>query len=35
MNKEYGITIILATHSADLAKKMAETFRLEDGKLQI
>jgi lipoprotein-releasing system ATP-binding protein len=33
MNREFGITIILATHSADLAKKMSEMLRLEDGKL--
>ena len=33
MNREYGITIILATHSIDLANKMSRKMRLEDGKL--
>ncbi len=33
MNREFGITIILATHSADLAKNMSKTLRLDDGKL--
>ena len=33
MNSEYGITIILATHSAELAKKISKTYRLENGKL--
>ncbi len=33
MNKEFGITLILATHSNDLAKKMSRILRLEDGKL--
>jgi lipoprotein-releasing system ATP-binding protein len=33
MNRTYGITIILATHSSDLAKKMSTTFHLEEGKL--
>lgn len=33
MNKEFGITLILATHSNDLAKKMSLILRLEDGKL--
>lgn len=35
MNKDYGITIILATHSFDLAKKMAKIMRLEEGKLKV
>jgi len=35
MNEVYGITIILATHSNDLAKKMSKIFRLENGKLVI
>jgi len=34
MNRETGITIILATHSVELAKKMSKVFRLEDGKLK-
>jgi len=35
MNVEYGITIILATHSSGLAEKMSKILRLEDGKLVI
>ncbi len=35
MNREYGITIILATHSNDLANKMSKKMRLEEGKLII
>lgn len=31
MNKEFGITIILATHSIDLAKKMSMIMHLEEG----
>jgi lipoprotein-releasing system ATP-binding protein len=33
MNREYGITLILATHSEKLAKKMARTMILGNGKL--
>jgi lipoprotein-releasing system ATP-binding protein len=33
MNREYNVTILLATHSADLARKMSMVLRLEDGKL--
>ncbi len=33
MNREFGITIILATHSFDLANKMSKILRLEAGKL--
>jgi lipoprotein-releasing system ATP-binding protein len=33
MNKEFGVTLILATHSPDLAKKMSRRLRLEEGKL--
>ena len=33
MNKEFGITLILATHSNDLAKKTSRILRFEDGKL--
>jgi ABC-type lipoprotein export system ATPase subunit len=33
MNRELGITIILATHSAELAKKMSEILHLEEGRL--
>jgi ABC-type lipoprotein export system ATPase subunit len=33
VNREYGITIILATHSSKLAKKMTKTLFLDQGKL--
>jgi lipoprotein-releasing system ATP-binding protein len=33
MNREYGITLIAATHSADLASKMRLHLKLENGKL--
>jgi ABC-type lipoprotein export system ATPase subunit len=33
MNREYGITLIAATHSADLASKMKQHLKLENGKL--
>jgi ABC-type lipoprotein export system ATPase subunit len=33
MNREFGLTIILATHSFDLANKMSKILRLEAGKL--
>lgn len=33
MNGEFGITLILATHSASLADKMKTRFRLEEGAL--
>jgi lipoprotein-releasing system ATP-binding protein len=33
MNKQFGITIILATHSNDLAEKMAKVLHLGEGKL--
>lgn len=33
MNHDFGITIILATHSGSLAGKMARQLRLEEGKL--
>jgi lipoprotein-releasing system ATP-binding protein len=35
MNREYGITLILATHSVELAKKMSVIYRLDEGKLII
>jgi lipoprotein-releasing system ATP-binding protein len=34
MNREFGITLILATHSEKLAKKMAHTMILVNGKLR-
>jgi lipoprotein-releasing system ATP-binding protein len=34
MNKDFNITILLATHSVDLANKMTVTLRLEEGKLK-
>ncbi len=33
MNKEYGITLILATHSRDLAEKMRTRLELKEGTL--
>jgi ABC-type lipoprotein export system ATPase subunit len=33
MNREYGITLLLATHSEKLARKMARTLILGDGRL--
>jgi lipoprotein-releasing system ATP-binding protein len=33
INKEYGMILILATHSADLAKKISRILRLEEGRL--
>jgi ABC-type lipoprotein export system ATPase subunit len=33
MNRQYGITIILATHSKDLAGKMSRVLQIENGKL--
>jgi lipoprotein-releasing system ATP-binding protein len=33
INRASGITIILATHSTDLAKKMSKVLHLEEGKL--
>ena len=33
MNKEYSITLILATHSIDIANKMSKKLNLVDGKL--
>jgi lipoprotein-releasing system ATP-binding protein len=35
MNKEYGTTIILATHSFDLANRMSKILHLGDGKLNV
>lgn len=34
MNSEFGITLIVATHSQDLAAKMKQHYRLENGKLK-
>jgi ABC-type lipoprotein export system ATPase subunit len=33
MNREFGITLILATHSFDLANKMSKILHLQEGKL--
>jgi ABC-type lipoprotein export system ATPase subunit len=33
MNRDYGITLILATHSGELAEKMASQLVLSEGKL--
>jgi ABC-type lipoprotein export system ATPase subunit len=35
INKDFGITVILATHSTGLASKMSKKLRLEAGKLLI
>ena len=35
MNKTFGITIILATHSAELAERMSVRYILDNGKLVI
>lgn len=35
MNTEFGITIILSTHSAELAKKVSRILKLENGKLSV
>jgi len=35
MNRNYGITLILATHSIDLAKKMSKILRVGEGKLTV
>ena len=35
VNRLYGITIILATHSAELANKMSTKLHLEEGKLKL
>jgi lipoprotein-releasing system ATP-binding protein len=34
LNIEAGITLLLSTHSAELARKMAHQFVIEDGKLK-
>jgi ABC-type lipoprotein export system ATPase subunit len=34
LNREYGITLLLVTHSLSLAEKMERRLRLIDGKLQ-
>lgn len=33
MNRDFGITIILATHSAELSGKTSKIYKLENGKL--
>jgi ABC-type lipoprotein export system ATPase subunit len=33
MNREFAITLILATHSSDLANKMSKILHLQEGKL--
>jgi ABC-type lipoprotein export system ATPase subunit len=34
LNKEFGVTLILVTHSEALASKMEKLYRIEDGKLK-
>jgi ABC-type lipoprotein export system ATPase subunit len=33
MNKEFGTTLLIATHSEGLAEKMSKTYRLTEGRL--
>jgi lipoprotein-releasing system ATP-binding protein len=33
MNRNFGVTLLVATHSTDLAKKMSGRYKLEQGKL--
>lgn len=35
INKETGVTLIVATHSSNMAGKMNKVYSLEDGKLQV
>lgn len=35
LNREFGITIIVATHSINLANKMSKELHLSDGKLKV
>lgn len=35
INKDLGVTLILATHSADLARRMSKMFSLKEGKLAL
>jgi lipoprotein-releasing system ATP-binding protein len=35
MNRDFGLTIILATHSSDLAKKMLKILHLDGGRLVV
>ena len=35
INEKQGVSVIVVTHSMDLAKKMKKIFKLEDGKLKI
>jgi len=34
LNREEGVTLIVVTHAADLAKRMARVMKLEEGKLR-
>ena len=34
LNRDQGVTLIVVTHNADLARRMAKTFELRAGKLQ-
>ncbi len=34
LNREQGVTLIVVTHSAELASKMQKSYELRDGKLQ-
>ena len=35
LNKEFGVTLILVTHSETLASKMGKIYRIEDGRLNV
>ncbi len=35
MNRDFGVTLLIATHSIDLAKKMSGILYLDDGKLVV
>jgi len=35
MNRDFGITLLIATHSIDLARKMSKILHIEDGRLVV
>ncbi len=35
LNNEDGLTLLIVTHSTDLAKRMGKTMELRNGKLEI
>jgi ABC-type lipoprotein export system ATPase subunit len=34
LNREEGVTVIVVTHSLELARRMAKVFELRDGRLE-